>query len=477
MDGADQQDNPDEQASVAPGTDGAPGTGDGPGTGNGPGTDGGPERTTVLVDVTNTVTVDFTSGLQRMVREVTSGLVGSLDHGLEIVPVTQPSEGQPLRRLTAEEQDHLAVHPPGGRAGRRADDFGMLSPLVRNVVELDLTARLRAGLARRRRRRSPDATPAALAVGNPAPGSIFFDIEASWQNPEPRTELLPRLRSDGIHSAVMVADVLPELFPDWFDARLRRLFRSWLLAHLRHSELFLTISQCTASDLAATATKLGVTRDLDIRVVPLGADFPVTTPRIVDLPAEIGPFLLVVGTLEPRKNQKLVLDAFDRLRVDHPDLGLVLVGREGWMVGDLIGRIRRHPEFDRQLLWFGGIDDAQLAWLYQNAYLSICPSRYEGLGVPVMEALHHGCPTICSTRGALPEAGLGFTEDIDPDDLEGLVRLVGRHLDDPDYHQQAVVRTAGYPTPSWTETSRVVGDALRELARVPTVPPGAKDRA
>ena len=142
----------------------------------------------------------------------------------------------------------------------------------------------------------------------------------------------------------------------------------------------------------------------------------------------------------------------------------MLVGREGWLVGDLIGRIRRHPEYNRRLLWFGGIDDEQLAWLYRNAFLSICPSRYEGLGVPVMEALHYGCPTISSTRGALPEAGAGFTEDMDPDDLDGLVAIVDRHLTDPEHHREAVARTAGYPTPTWADTAWVVGDALRQLA-------------
>lgn len=425
------------------------------------------ERTTpVYVDVTNTVTIDFTSGLQRMVREVVAGLRGPAGAGLDVVPVAQPVEDEPLRRLTPAEDAHLAAHPPGGRAGRRADDFGPLSPLVRAVVELDAVARARHAVASyRRKRRGTDPALAALSAWPLPEGSIFLDIEASWQNPGSRTELLPRLRDGGVHPAVMIADVMPELFPQWFDMRLLRTFRLWLTSHLEHSELFLTISERTAADLRTVARKLGVEGDLDVRVVPLGADFPVTEPEPVPLPDGLDRFLLVVGTLEPRKNQALVLDAFDRLRERHPDLGVVLVGREGWLVGDLVKRIRNHPDRDRRLLWFGGISDAQLAWLYQHAFLSLCPSRYEGLGVPVMEALHHGCPTLCATTGALPEAGAGFTEDIDPDDLDGLVALVGRHLDDPDHHRAQRERVAGYRAPSWQDTAEAVADALRQLAQ------------
>ena len=348
------------------------------------GTNGAAARhpVTVLVDVTNTVSVNFTSGLQRMVREIAAGLSGPAGEGLDVVPVAQPSESGPLRRLSPTEADRLSIHPPGGPAGRRADAFGFLSPVVRHIVELDVTARLRARRARRKRNRSIDPDLAALEV-TPTAGSVFFDIEASWQNPNPRTELLPGLVSEGVRPAVMIADVMPELFPDWFDARLRRLFRAWLMAHLRHSELFLTISKCTASDLETVARRLGFDRDLDIRVVPLGADFPVETARPVALPSEIGRFVLVVGTLEPRKNQRLVLDAFDVLADKHPDLGLVLVGREGWLVGDLVGRIRRHREFNHRL--------AVVRRNRRRATRMAVPERLPvGVPVPVRRPRRHG---------------------------------------------------------------------------------------
>jgi glycosyltransferase involved in cell wall biosynthesis len=183
----------------------------------------------------------------------------------------------------------------------------------------------------------------------------------------------------------------------------------------------------------------------------------------VELPEQVGRFLLVVGTLEPRKNQKLVLDAFDQLSGEFPDLSLVLVGKEGWMVDSLVARIRSHPEFERRVCWLGGIEDAELSWLYENAFLSINPSLYEGLGVPVLESLAHGCATVASTGGALPEAGAGFTELIDPADVAALVALIRLHLTNPDYHQVLKDQACMYRPPSWLETAEVVATAVRTL--------------
>ena len=173
--------------------------------------------------------------------------------------------------------------------------------------------------------------------------------------------------------------------------------------------------------------------------------------------------MLVVGTLEPRKNQKLVLDAFDQLSGEFSDLSLVLVGKEGWMVDSLVARIRSHPEYDRRVCWFGGIEDAELSWLYENAFLSINPSLYEGLGVPVLEALAHGCATIASTGGALPEAGAGFTELIDPADVDGLVTLIRLHLEDPEHHLAMKDKASMYSPPSWSDTAEVVAQAVRTV--------------
>lgn len=134
------------------------------------------------------------------------------------------------------------------------------------------------------------------------------------------------------------------------------------------------------------------------------------------------------------------------------------------MVDDLVHRLRHHPDRADSVLWLGGVDDAQLAWLYQHAFVAVAPSIYEGLGVPVMEALHHGCPTISSTGGALPEAGGGLSELFDPHDVDALVALLQRHLTDDAHHAAARAAAAAYRGPTWADTTAAVAAAIHALS-------------
>lgn len=429
----------------------------------------------VHIEVTTTLAARFTAGYERVVRSVIDGLDGLEDSPVEVIPVVAAGRRGEYRHLTDSERERLRHHPAGGTNRRRADRFGPLSPLVRAAVGTRAVGRARATLSDGRRALSLSPSQRALTIGIPPMGSVWLDLEPAWNDPEPREELLVRLRAEGVHTGVLVADVMPELFPEWFDQHQLHLFGSWLEAHLEHSELFLCISHNTERDLQEVALRRGIERELPTVVIPLGADLPTADPKPMILPPQVGRYLLVVGTLEPRKNQQLVIDAFDRLRYRHPDLGLILVGRQGWMTEELAERIREHPEFGRRLLWPDAVDDGQLAWLYRNAFLTVAPSRYEGLGVPVMEALHHGCATISSTGGALPEAGDGRVETIDPDDVDGLVVAIERHLLDEDHHEALEKLAAEYVPPSWSDTTRAVAAALERFTEMPPPVVGPKD--
>lgn len=427
----------------------------------------GSQRSTVVIEVTNTLSIDFTTGIQRVVREVVRGLAAQ--PGVEVLPVVQPRAGAPYRRLTGAELTALEHHPSGGRAGRRADAFGPLSSLARRVGDHPTTLRVRALVAAaRRRRREHLPEHRELALERFPTGSVFLDIEGSWYDPSPRSELLARLELEGVGRAVFLHDVMPVLHPEWFPPLHVSVFTDWLRAHLHHSEHFLANSRCTAGDLHAAADRLGIDRHPAVTVVPLGADLVAagassagsTAPD--EAPALEGRrYVLVVGTLEPRKNQSTVLDAVDRLSGTHPELALVLVGKEGWMVADLVERIRSHHRLGSGLLWLGGVSDDELAWLYEHAFVVVAPSRYEGLGVPVLEALGRGCATIASTGGAQPEAAAGAAELFEPTDVDELVSLLAAHLDDPEHHAAALRRAAEHRVPSWTDTCRAVAGALR----------------
>jgi glycosyltransferase involved in cell wall biosynthesis len=420
----------------------------------------------VYVEVTNTLAVDFLTGFQRHTREILRHLPGPDATGSEvsIVPIRWCPSIRDFRRLTTAETQRLAdLAPTGARVGTAPPPSGVRRA-IRRAAALPPIAALRHEVARRRDPAGSLSLLESLRVEF-EPGSILFDLEAAWEDPAGRVDLLPRLAAAGVTTTALIADVMPELHPEWFRPGTVERFSPFIRAHLRHSAAFAFISHATERESRTLARSIGIGHELSGRVVTLGSDLPaVGADR--PLPAVDGQrYLLCVGTLEPRKHQDLALDVFDRLRDEHPDLALVLAGRVGWGVDDLVARITDHPELGRRLHWLGSVTDDDLATLYRHAHLALVPSRDEGYGVPVVEALAHGVPTIASDAGALPEAGGDRVEYADPDDLERWVALVRRHLDEPADHDAARVRLAGYVGPTWAGAGAAIESLLADVAR------------
>lgn len=420
--------------------------------------------TEILVEVTDTVSVPYTTGLQRVARELLRHLPG--EGPLPFRPVVWSPACDGFRSPTIAEVD-LLLDPPE-RLPRTTRLSRQLPPTAATAVRRVLatpTARRSRALVRdqARRRAERDRTP--LCLPPPAPHQVLFDLEAAWNDPVPRTDLLAELSAAGVRSGTLVADVLPVLHPEWFDAQLLVDFDGFLDGHLAHSDLFLCISERTRLDLLAVAADRGVDRELDVRVVPLGADLPAADaePVSTGLPETVGRYLLLVGTIEPRKNQELALDLLDEVARTHPDVSLVLVGKRGWKVDELIRRIESHPGTGSRLVWLEEVEDDRLLALYRDAFLCLAPARYEGLGVTVMEALGVGTPVVASTAGALPEAGGDAAEYRDPDDTAAWVELVTRHLDDADHHRRARERAAAWRPPTWADAAAAVRDAVAEV--------------
>jgi glycosyltransferase involved in cell wall biosynthesis len=115
-----------------------------------------------------------------------------------------------------------------------------------------------------------------------------------------------------------------------------------------------------------------------------------------------GSFWLSVGTIEPRKNQHRLVDAYARYRAAGGLMPLVLAGGKGWLMEDFAGYIGQLGVAEHVVLT-GYITDDELIWLYRNCYANIYPSIFEGFGLPVLEGMQFGAPTICSNSTSMPE--------------------------------------------------------------------------
>ena len=102
----------------------------------------------------------------------------------------------------------------------------------------------------------------------------------------------------------------------------------------------------------------------------------------------------MVGTVEPRKGHAQVLDAFEQLWAKGGSERLVIVGKPGWMLDDFVGRLKRHAERGRRLVWIEEASDEYLGQLYSASACLIAASHGEGFGLPLIEAAAHGLPII-----------------------------------------------------------------------------------
>ncbi|MEI2653989.1 MAG: glycosyltransferase family 1 protein [Microthrixaceae bacterium] len=236
----------------------------------------------------------------------------------------------------------------------------------------------------------------------------------------------------GVAIAALQYDLIPHTHPQWFIPQMVDVFLAHVDAHLDAGSTFLCISEHTRSDLLEYAAGRGA--------IPIASVFRLgDTPLATAAPPEPGdgnppgvaPYFLTVGTVEPRKGHTTILDAFDKVRADHPDAELVVVGRAGWNNDEVIDRPTQRSH---GVVWRTDVSDAELDRLYRGAAAVIVASVTEGFGLPVVEALQRGVPVLSSRGGALPEAGGDHVEQFDTGSSDQLYALMERHLADADHH-------------------------------------------
>jgi glycosyltransferase involved in cell wall biosynthesis len=153
-------------------------------------------------------------------------------------------------------------------------------------------------------------------------------------------------------------------------------------------------------------------------------------------------YILFVSTIEPRKNLLGLVKAFESLREQHNiSEHLVVVGRKGWDFTETISYIRRSRHCD----WIhlvGFVPDSDLAGFYQNAHLFVYPSFMEGFGIPPLEAMRCGCPTLTSNTSALPEVMRYPEMMFNPENINEIAYKCNRILNDTNFRLDNLAKGA-----------------------------------
>lgn len=227
-------------------------------------------------------------------------------------------------------------------------------------------------------------------------GDVFLGLDLSFDAIRRSARHFLRQRRAGAVFWFVVYDMLPIGAPRFFSSKVVTRFRWWLIATAKVADGYACISQSTADELERILVGRLSRRDRpELAVIPMGFDsLPDRTPKASGTGDMAAPFVLAVGTIEPRKAYSAVLDAFDVLWGQGSDATLTIVGAPGWKTEALQRRLRGHREFGVRLFWRFDMKDSELSAMYDRADLLIAASFGEGYGLPVVEAAAHGCPVL-----------------------------------------------------------------------------------
>jgi glycosyltransferase involved in cell wall biosynthesis len=267
-------------------------------------------------------------------------------------------------------------------------------------------------------------------------GDDLFMLDSNWIQYHEYSEIFARVKGIGGRVVTCVYDLIPEIHPQVCVSGVPEVHERWLRAAIATSDAILCISRAVADELVTYIRRYDPphVRNLKIGWFHCGSDIrilgPHRTPSALALQSFSSgrPVFLTVGTLEPRKNQTVLLDAFEHLWERGVTADLCIVGRRGWKVDKLESRLLNHPQFGQKLHWLADASDADLVYAYGNATAVICPSIAEGFGLPVVEAARMGRPVICSDIAVFREIGSNGVLYFPPNEPKSLSSLIERWL-------------------------------------------------
>jgi glycosyltransferase involved in cell wall biosynthesis len=376
-------------------------------------------RRQLLVDVSELVRHDAQSGIQRVVRSILKQWLNHPPTGYRVEPV------------------YATVESGYRYAHRLKQDFiGCVDEAVQDET-IEYT-----------------------------PGDIFLVLDLQPQVVSSKQLFYQAIRRQGVCVKFVVYDLLCVLMPQHFPHGAKDGFRRWLEV-VSESDGVLCISKAVADELSKWFKKNQKERCRPFKIdwFHIGADitdalatkgFPDDTDTVLDRLCKRRSFLMV-GTIEPRKGHAQVLGAFEQLWQSDQNMNLVIVGKEGWLVDNLVNRLRAHPELNRRLFWLEGISDEYLDKVYAASTCLIAASYGEGFGLPLVEAAQHKLPIIARDIPVFKEVAGVHAYYFQADSPDALVPAIKEWIGL--YEVQQHPRSHKMPILTWRQSARQLSDA------------------
>lgn len=411
----------------------------------------------MILDATKTFECRFTTGIQRVVRELArrSDLIGA-QMGMEVV-LAVASNGR-YYRLDSPGMARLLKLPNAGNA-TMVDQSGLVQR-AKNLLQANMP--LYALMQRRSMQRRMTALTGTLEVLEIGVGDIVASID-EFAGGSPSVEAIGKAKCQGAATIAIIYDLIPILHRDLVPGRIAYLFKHGFDRLVPLTDGLIAISR-SGADLVReqpVVRKSGTA----VSSFYLGQDLHVAGDQLVHatIPEAVwqgGPTFVMVGTIEPRKRHAAVLAAFSRLWEEGCAANLLIIGKIGWEVEAFIDQGRRHPQYGRSLFLCHQVSDGELRGAMARADAVIMASKAEGFGLPIVEALAFGVPVLATDipifREIASDAGCYFPAE-NPAEFADVVK---RFIADPQPYRDAA---RAFRWIDWDGSAREFAAAVKEV--------------
>lgn len=264
-------------------------------------------------------------------------------------------------------------------------------------------------------------------------------------------------------SVITILDVSYLYYPQLFKKKDLYQLKFWGGFSIKCAKKIITISNSSKNDIIkmyhVKPEKIVVVYP-GIRELSKGLRFQ-TMEDLKKKFAVSSPYILFVGTLQPRKNIVKLIEAFAALK--NKEVNLVIIGRKGWQFEEILNAPKENGVGER-VKFLDSVTDEDLPSFYKNALCFCLPSLYEGFGLPVLEAMQYGCPVATSNVSSLPEAGGDAAIYFNPESVEDITKALGRLLEDNNLREELIKKgKIQVKKFSWEKTARETLKVLGEL--------------
>lgn len=289
-----------------------------------------------------------------------------------------------------------------------------------------------------------------------------------WEHKDLRSMRILKKKKKFKYIAV-IYDLIPLLFPQYVVPFYVNLLKRYFGELFWTADAAICISETTRKDALAYLSAFQMPA-ISMASWPLGSDMHAAKPTevVISKRLEQKKYLLYVSTIEPRKSHRTIVDAFESLirkgQIDE-DAYCVFVGRVGWNTDNLIQEIRVNPLLRDRIIIMSDVSDDELVSIYKGARFVVFPSRYEGYGLSLVEAMAQGKACISADTGSLVEVGGEAPLYIDPSDIKAWGDAIGRFMRDDDLVEEYERRSATHYRPvTWDESAdvfyRLINDTM-----------------